>query len=507
MQLSEKTISQLDAGKINLPSKTLFSLPEKIVQFGTGVLLRGLPDHLIDKANKQQVFNGRIVVVKSTDSGGTDAFAKQDGLYTVLERGIENGVTVERATINASISRVLSAKQEWDEILKCAASADMQVIISNTTEVGIALVEADAQTDTPVSFPGRLLFFLLERYRVFNGSSESGMVIIPTELIVDNGNKLKQIIITLAKLKGEPDAFINWLETANDFCNSLVDCIVPGKLPAEEQAAVEAKLGYEDELMIMSEPYRLWAIETTSERTKNILSFSECSESVVLAPDINKFRELKLRLLNATHTLSCGLAYLSGFKTVKEAMQDASFVTFVSRLIMDEIVPLIVSENITKEEARNFAQQVIDRFKNPYIEHLWLNITVQFTSKIVMRTVPLVEKHYTQTKEAPALMALGYAAFILFMRSKMDSNNHYYGESNHTSYRINDDKAGFLHDVWEANQLDTIVKKSLQDTAIFGTDLDHYPGFTEAVNARLQELVEVGAVNTLRSILAKKSVA
>ena len=139
------------------------------------VLLRGLPDHLIDKANKQNAFNGRIVVVKSTANGGTDAFAKQDGLYTLLERGVANGRQTEQTVINAAISRVVSANDEWDEVLKCAANPALQVIISNTTEIGITLVESDATAEKPISFPGRLLFFLLERYRVFNGSAESGI--------------------------------------------------------------------------------------------------------------------------------------------------------------------------------------------------------------------------------------------------------------------------------------------------------------------------------------------
>ena len=164
----------------------------------------------------------------------------------------------------------------------------------------------------PVSFPGRVLDFLLARYHAFNGSSASGMVILPTELIPDNGIKLKSIILELASLKKLPATFINWINDENDFCNSLVDCIVPGKLPALEHAKTEEQLGYRDELMIMSEPYRLWAIETSRQKTKEILSFSHTDAAVVLAPDINKFRELKLRLLNGTHTFSCGcLLYTS----------------------------------------------------------------------------------------------------------------------------------------------------------------------------------------------------
>ncbi len=505
MQLSRQTLHQLSPKQVAIPADSLFELPEKVLQFGTGVLLRGLPDHFIDEANKQNVFNGRIVVIKSTDTGGTDTFSQQDGLYTLLERGITNGEKSERTLVNAAISRVLSAAAEWDLVLKCAVDPNIQLIISNTTEVGITLVESDAQAAKPVSFPGRVLDILQTRYKAFNGSSESGMVIVPAELIPDNGTRLKEIVLRLAGLKGLPPAFIDWLNHANDFCNSLVDCIVPGKLAGPEHAAVEKQLGYTDGLMIMSEPYRLWAIETKSERTRSILSFSKTNTGVILTPDINKFRELKLRLLNGTHTFSCGLAYLSGFTTVKEAMGNPDFVAYLSGLMMEEIAPLVVSGDISLEEAQQFALQVADRFKNPYLDHLWLSIAVQYTSKMIMRTLPLLDKYYALNKEVPELMALGFAAFILFMRSEQNEPDRFYGEYQGHRYRVQDDKAGLLYKKWQMGQ-DSVVVEILKDSTIFGADLTIYPGFTDAVNRYLLLLTAEGAANTLRS-MAKKSVA
>jgi len=416
MMLNKQTFATITTENVN----ALFALPEKVLQFGTGVLLRGLPDYFIDKANKQGLFNGRIVVVKSTDQGGTDAYAAQDGLYTLLEKGIENGLPVERTTINASISRVVSAKTEWQSVLDCAANPEIQIIISNTTEVGLTLVPTDAASLYPESFPGKLLHFLMERYRVFNGSTEFGLVIIPTELISDNGIKLKEIVIELAKLKGLDEAFINWVNTANDFCSSLVDCIVPGKLPVNEQAQFEQKVGYQDSLAIMSEPYRLWAIETANKKTVAILSFAAADGRVILAPSINKYKEIKLRLLNATHSLCCGVAILSEFLTVRDALNDNTFKDFLSSMLLDEIVPLVADGDITMEEARSFALQVIDRFSNQSIEHLWINIAVQYTAKMQMRVLPLVDKYVKRHGKAPMLISFGFAAHLLFMKSKND---------------------------------------------------------------------------------------
>src|SRR5581483_11156039 len=132
------------------------------------------------------VFNGRIVIVKSTSGGDGAAFEKQDSLYTLCVRGIENGVTVEKNIVNSSISRVLAASEEWNKVLECAHNPEMQIVISNTTEVGIELVNDDIRRYPPVSYPGKLLASLHERYKAFNGSKQSGMVIVPTELISDN---------------------------------------------------------------------------------------------------------------------------------------------------------------------------------------------------------------------------------------------------------------------------------------------------------------------------------
>src|SRR5215216_3423550 len=273
MELSKDNLKNITSDKVELPDESLFELPEKVLQFGTGVLLRGLPDYFIDKANRKGIFNGRIVVVKSTSQGDSSSFDKQDGLYTLCVRGLENGEKVEENLINASISRVLSATEEWEKILECAHNREMQIIISNTTEVGIQLVNDDVRHHPPKSFPGKLLAFLYERFKAFNGSAHSGMVIVPTELIPDNGKKLESIVLELAHLNGLEASFIEWIENSNHFCNSLVDRIVPGKPDDAECLAIGNQLGYSDSLMIMSEAYRLWAIEGKGQ-VKNVLSFA-----------------------------------------------------------------------------------------------------------------------------------------------------------------------------------------------------------------------------------------
>ncbi|MBL7758515.1 MAG: altronate oxidoreductase, partial [Chitinophagaceae bacterium] len=240
MRLNKQNLTQIPAQPaLELPVAGVFDLPERVLQFGTGVLLRGLPDYFINKANNKGIFNGRIVVVKSTTQGAADAFAEQDGLFTTCIRGIENDHKVETFVVNAAISRVLSASQQWQDVLACAASPYMQVVVSNTTEVGIVLVQELVVDRVPESFPGKLLAFLYERFRVLGGSADTGMVIVPTELLADNGSRLRSIVLELAVFNQLGNDFIQWLTGANHFCNTLVDRIVPGKLPAAEQTQLE----------------------------------------------------------------------------------------------------------------------------------------------------------------------------------------------------------------------------------------------------------------------------
>ncbi|XZF16292.1 tagaturonate reductase [Chitinophagaceae bacterium MMS25-I14] len=492
MILSRENIEQIPAsGDVALPLASCYQLPERVLQFGTGVFLRGLPDYIIDQANRKGIFNGRIIVVKSTGSGATDAFARQQGLYTLCIRGVENGREIRENIINASISRVLSARDEWSKILEYAASETLQVIISNTTEVGITLVKNDRITSQPpVSFPGKLLAFLYERYRVFGGTEKSGMVIIPTELVPDNGTLLKNICIELAALNQLEPAFINWLANANDFCNSLVDRIVPGRLPDKEAAGIRQQNGYTDELMIMSEPYALWAIETDRERTREILSFGQANEGVVITNDISKFRKLKLYLLNSAHTLSCGLALLSGFDTVKEAMANPFFEQFISGLICSEIAGSIIGKEIKEEEVQRFGKMVLDRFRNPFIEHRWQSISMQYTSKMLMRSVPVLQAHYSRTTKVPERIATGFAAYIIFMHSTINEKGQYAGRIHDKEYVIHDDYAAMLHDKWKSGNVKQVVHTILSDEDLWDADLTKLSGFEVAVAGVVRKFID-----------------
>lgn len=505
MKLSKSCLKNVKEGVAEAPGESLFGLPEKVIQFGTGVLLRGLPDYFIDKANKQGLFNGRIVVVKSTEGGDLDAFDTQDGLYTHCIRGIADGQPVDETVINASISRVISASRDWALVMECATNPDLSVVISNTTEVGIVLVKESIHLDPPSSFPGKLLALLYRRFKHFQGNPKKGMVIIPTELIPDNGKKLESIVLELAHQNGLETAFIDWLEHANCFCSSLVDRIVPGKLPARDQEEMENKLGYTDELMILSEVYRLWAIESDQEQVREILSFGKADDGVVIVPDINVHRELKLRLLNGSHTFACALAFLAGFTTVKEAMDDPGFLSFIRGLMLEEIIPAITNGELSEEQAQQFAARVLDRYRNPYIEHRWISISFQYTGKMALRNVPLILAYHRKYNKVPRNMSFGFAAYLLFMKCRPTEQGTFEGVAGDQHYTIRDESASFYAKNWNNLSFEELVQVTLSHTDFWQTDLAALPGFGAQIVQYMKNMARDGAAASLQQFVSQKT--
>lgn len=466
--------------------------PEKILQFGTGVLLRGLCDFLIDKANKSGYFKGSAVVVKSMP-GGIELFNQQDNLYTICIRGIKNGENISNNVVCEAISRVLAASTQWEEILKTAENPDMDVVISNTTEVGLKYIKESSE-GLPVSFPGKLTAWLLKRFN----AGLPGVIVIPTELVVDNGDVLKGLIqrqIDDQKLSPE---FKAWIENETNFCNSLVDRIVPGKPAQDELQGLYKEIGYEDQLLTKSEVYALWAIQG-DENVRKRLSFEQAGEGVVVENNITQYRELKLRMLNAPHTLMCGLCFLAGFETVKEALNNDIIEKFTSNLMLSELA-LAVSPKIDKKVVQRYGREIIDRFRNPYLDHKWHSITFQYTMKIQMRTIPLLTRYYEVFGNVPHYFARGFAAYLLFMKAVKTEDGKYYGEYNGESYILNDDQATWYFEAWKSGDAKELTKKALSNTDLWGMNLCSLDGFEDAVATHLSNMMMIGVKEVVSAL-------
>ncbi|HYH79489.1 MAG TPA: tagaturonate reductase [Longimicrobium sp.] len=472
---------------VRFPAPGLLDLPERVVQFGTGALLRGLVEPLVDDANVRGEFGGRIVMVGQTGSGRDRAVNRQDGLFTLVARGLVDGEPRSERRVVASVSRALSAVDEWDAVLACARDPQIALIFSNTTEIGIVLDEKDsAEANPPRSFPGKLTRFLWERTKAFGFDPARGVVVLPCELVTDNGAVLRDLVLRLARLWGLGDDFERWVASSVPFCNTLVDRIVPGTPAAHEHAAEEAELGYADALLTVSEDYALFAIEAGA-GVRERLPFAG-DPRVVIVDDISPYRERKLRLLNGTHTAMTPVALLCGCQTVLDAVEDAQVGAFIRRVMLDEIAPFVAAP-----EAETFAREVLDRFANPFIRHEIADIALQQTMKLRVRIVPSVLAFARETGMVPASLAFAFAAYLRWMRGD--------GEG----AQARDDQGAAIRALWQELGDDpaSIARRACADTATWGAGLAAVPGFADAVAGYLVRMMAIGTPAALAQHLAR----
>ena len=338
--------------------------PIRMVQFGEGNFLRAFVDYMLDIANEKGVFGGSIAIVKPIAFGNLDSFYAQDNFYTVILRGKENGKTVNDSRIITSVSKVLDCAEDYDEYMALASLDTLRFVVSNTTEAGIVLDDKDSFDGLPNTYPGKLTKFLYERYTVFSGEKDKGLIILPVELIEDNGKKLRECVLTLVDIWNLPPEFKDWVKENNIFCSTLVDRIVTG-YPKGEAENICKELGYDDRLIDVGEPFALWIIE--SERNISAeLPLDKIGLPVVFTDNQKPYRERKVRILNGAHTSSVLAGYLYGLDIVRDCMNDEVMGKFIRNVVMDEIVPQV---DLPPEEVKNFAYSVFERFENPFIDH------------------------------------------------------------------------------------------------------------------------------------------
>jgi tagaturonate reductase len=492
------TSSAPKTSAVDLPPASLLELPERAVQFGTGGFLRGFVEFFIDSANRAGSFDGRVVAIGSTGSGRDDVVNDQQGLYTLVTEGIENGRPVREFRLISSLSRALSANAEWDEVLQLARNPEIALVFSNTTEVGIVFDPDDELADPPRSFPGKLTAFLYERARTFGYSATSGLQVIPCELVERNGDRLRAIVEELSARWNLGDSFRRWLDANVVFCNTLVDRIVPGSPSPERRNELEQTLGYRDALITICEPYRLFAIECPAD-CRGALRFADADPGIVLASDIEPYRERKVRVLNGAHSLLAPVALQCGATTVFEAMSDDLIGAYLRRTMYDELVTALDVPN-----AATFAREVVERFSNPYLAHSLFDITLHATAKMKVRVIPSIVDFASKEQRVPELIAFGFAAFLYFLRGDLQAVRRSEG------LPVPSDEQGVvIRELWARRGGDrsirSIVREACSNQSLWGTSLAAIPGFEESVALHLTRMNEIGVRPALSQLLFRSA--
>ena len=470
--------------------------PVKVVQFGEGNFLRGFADYMIDIANEQGNFNGTIVLVKPREGGSLEKFHTQDCQYTVSLRGLVNG---KPQVSNRQITCIADAVHAYEEYKKYMALAEidtLRFVFSNTTEAGIVFDDTDQfELNPPKTFPGKLTKFLYHRYQTFHGNPDKGLIMLPTELIDDNGIMLRKCVLQLIELWGLGEEFKNWVEEACIFTSTLVDRIITGYPKATENEEWE-KLGYIDRIMVTGEPFALWVIESAKDISSE-LPLPDAGLPVIYTDNQKPYKQRKVRILNGAHTSFVLASYLMGNDIVRDSMNDDDVRNFMMGILYKEVIPTL---SLPKADLEEFADAVVARFNNPYVDHALLAISLNSVSKWRARCMPSFLGYIEKEGNLPARLTFSLAALMAFYTGSEIRDKALIGHRNGQEYNIMDDMAvmEFFRD-HSGKDTKEFVSTFLGRIDFFGQDLNEIQGLTDAVTAHLDDI----KANGMRAALCK----
>ena len=463
--------------------------PVRVLQYGEGNFLRGFVDYMIDIANEKGLFDGSVVLVKPIPFGSLDTFQEQDCLYTVSLRGQENGQKTIQNRVVTSVASTVDAYSQYAEYAAYAKLDTLRFIVSNTTEAGIVYSETDELSMCPPSsYPAKLAKFLYERAEHFQYAADKGIVILPVELIDDNGIHLKDCVLRLAERWQLGEKFVTWLTESCVFASTLVDRIVTGYPKAEEET-LWAEWGYQDRLIVTGEPFALWVIESSRDISGE-LPLDQAGLPVIFTDNQKPYKQRKVRILNGAHTSFVMASYLCGHDTVLDSMKDPLIYDFIRKTLWEEVIPTLT---LPKDDLEAFANAVLERFSNPFVHHLILSISLNSVSKWRARCMPSLLDYIQSNNKVPSHLAFSLAALMAFDCGNRMEDGALIALRNGQPYRVMDDAAVmefFLQN--SALEAAPLTQKFLSNTGFWGRDLTAEPGLEQAVALALADIRALG---------------
>jgi tagaturonate reductase len=408
-------------------------LPPKVLQVGEGNFIRAFADWMFHKCNEQGLFRGGVIVSppRISGSGKLELLQEQDGLFTLMIRGLSGGEKTEFNEVVSSIAGTADLFKDWARFLSLAENPDLEFVVSNTTEAGIAYVKQEYSAEGPyVTYPARLTAYMFRRYGHLG--EDYGVFVIPCELLERAGDRLQSIVIQHARDWNLDEGFIRWIQERNTFVNTLVDRIVTG-YPAGSPEECAIALGYEDKMAVVAEPYYEWVIEDRNGLSAR-LPFREAGLNVRWVDDLSPYEKRKVRILNGAHTFLVPMAYLKGYDIVRDAVSDESIAAKVGTFLHNTVLPVLP---FNEEETKDYIASVLDRFRNPYIDHRLLDIALNGVSKSVVRLQSTLLDYFALKRSVPEALMESYAHLLRFYRVA-EENGKWYG------YRRLEDRKEFF---------------------------------------------------------------
>lgn len=451
----------------------------KILQFGEGNFLRAFADAYFQTLKNEGKDIEVNIVIPINFPVMIDKFKMQNNKYNVILRGAKDGREVEDVYPIDVVKQVINPFVDPKSYYALARDPELKIIVSNTTEAGICFSDKDSINDFDgITYPAKLTKFLYERFK----AGLSGLHLMPCELIDNNADALSSCVEQYIDLWKLPEEFKAWNKTENFYCNTLVDRIVSGyPRDNETKEYLTSLLDEDDSLMTVGEPFGLWAVEKKGEIDKYIAEGVHNVE-VVLTNDINYYKKRKVRVLNGSHTNLVPAGLWHGAVTVYDCINDQKLSKHLFDTLNDEIVPF-VSDDIASTKV--FADSVLDRFGNPYLNHQLTSIALNSISKWKARLLPSFKDYYKVHGKIAPHMTVGFAYLMNLYTRLEKKDGKFYVQLPTREIEIIDDLP-YLEYFANGGS----VADFMRDVTVWGEDLTAYEGFISAVEADLAAIDE-----------------
>lgn len=466
-------------------------LQTRIVHFGFGAFHRAHQALLTDRVLNAQGGDWGICEI-SLFSGDRlmSQLREQNHLYTVLEKGA-NG---NQAIIVGAVKECLNAKLDsLAAIIEKFCEPQVAIVSLTITEKGYCIDPATGSLDVsnpriihdmqhptePHSAPGILVEALHRRRE----RGLSPFTVLSCDNIPDNGHVVKNAVLGMAEKRAAELAA--WIQQHVSFPGTMVDRIVPAATE-ESLDEITRELGVADPCAISCEPFIQWVIENNFVAGRPQWEVA----GVQMVDDVLPWEQMKLRMLNGSHSFLAYLGYLAGFQHISDCMQDSAFREAAYRLMMNEQAPTL---RITNVDLSRYAASLIERFANPALKHRTWQIAMDGSQKLPQRMLEGIREHLARGSDWP-LLALGVAGWMRYVSGVDDAG---------ATIDIRDPLSEKIRLLVESSSDAERVSALLSLQEVFGTDLVKNPLFVQTIEQAWRRIAQHGAhqavIDTLKN--------
>ncbi|GAA1615132.1 mannitol dehydrogenase family protein [Kribbella karoonensis] len=386
-----------------------------------------------------------------------DQLAPQDGLYSVLERGLGD----PSIQVIGSVRDVLTAPDDPEAVVARIADPAVSVVTLTVTEKGYRAAGDGLDLDDPeirADLTGRPPRTVVGQLAAALARRDEPLTILSCDNLVANGPFLRKLVTDYVDALGKvPAAF-----EATRFPAGMVDRIVPATTDADRDEAARM-LGVRDEAVVVAEPFLQWVIENDFAGPRPAWERG----GAVLTADVAPWEQAKLRMLNATHSMLAYLGALRGYETIAEAVRDEELGGLARQLMTDDVIPTLTPPDGLDLAA--YGETVLERFENPALKHRTRQVAMDGSVKLPVRMLGTVRDRLDAGAE-PRTISLAVAAWMVYVLRTPDLDDP-------QAARLQSAVAGITDPAKLVDALlsvDTVFTPDLRDSTTFRTLLTHH---------------------------------